>query len=323
MKSADYVTLLYEALLGRNPDGEGLRHHVDVLETTGDLRVIVDKIVGSEEYINKHAPLSTFVLPDFVAMLDRPFTIVDVGAQKLDGENHIYSPIISSGINWKCIGFEPLEHRRVERINAEADKRLVIIDAFIGDGLRHIFRVVSDDGSSSLLALNHDFNASYEHIAALQTVHEEEVGTQRLDDILSGEPVIDFLKFDIQGFEDRALKSARNTLARTNVVHIESFFGPMYNDQAFFSDIDSYLRDAGFEFVDFSTLRRYRYIAVPHPSTMGERLIWADAVYIRTLDPRREPASSFVAQAAAASLIYEKHGLAQDLLCRGGLASGG
>ena len=222
-------------------------------------------------------------------------------------------------LDWKCIGFEPQDDRRLDRIEAEPDTRLIMLDAFVGDGECHTFRMVTDSGSSSLLKLNEDFNGAYEHISELRAVSEEEVETRRLDDMLSSETIIDFLKFDIQGFELRALSGAPETLSRTHVIHIEAFFAPMYEGQGFFSDIDALLRAKGFEFVDFSTLARYRYVSVPLPSNRGERLIWADAVYFRALDPRRDPPSSFVAQAAAASLIYHKHGLAQHILERGGL----
>ena len=93
----------------------------------------------------------------------------------------------------------------------------------------------------------------------------------------------------------------------------------MYMDQGFFSDIDITLREAGFEFIDFAHLARYRYVDVPQPSMFGERLIWADAVYFRRLDPARDPASSFQAQALIADLIYRKPGLAQAILSAGGM----
>ena len=56
MKSSrDYVVLLYETLLGRVPDPEGLAHYTEVLEQTGDLRLIVDALINSEEYASGHA----------------------------------------------------------------------------------------------------------------------------------------------------------------------------------------------------------------------------------------------------------------------------
>ena len=78
-------------------------------------------------------------------------------------------------LDWKCIGFEPQDDRRLDRIEAEPDTRLIMLDAFVGDGECHTFRMVTDSGSSSLLKLNEDFNGAYEHISELRAVSEEEV----------------------------------------------------------------------------------------------------------------------------------------------------
>lgn len=310
MTSSDYIALLYQSLLGRAADPDGLAHHTAELERTGDLRHIVDIFLASDEYIRRTEPPP---LPRRHE-IGRPLTIVDVGAQTLADEDHIYAPLIRSGLDWRCIGFEPLDARREARLAGEADPRLILHDAFIGDGGRHRFHIVNDDGSSSLLPLNAPFNRDFEHIESLRIVATEDVQTRTLDDMLAAEDEIDFLKFDIQGFESRALQAAKAVLARTNVVHCECFFAPMYQEQGYFADIDRLLRAAGFDFVDFSHLARYRYVAVPRPSRTGERLIWADAVYFRRLDPARDAASSFHAQAAIADLVYRKPGLAQAVL---------
>jgi FkbM family methyltransferase len=315
MTGSDYVALMYQSLLGRNPDPEGLVHYSGVLERTGDLRLVVDALTGSNEFRQRHSAKTNSEAPS-VYPVGRSMIIVDVGAQKLAGEDHIYSPLMTAGIEWRCIGFEPLDHRRQSRLDMESDPRLTMLDAFIGDGRRHTFRKVSDDGSSSLLALNEQFIRGYEHICTLETTGVEEVETRTLDEMLAGEPRIDFLKFDIQGFETRALDGAAKVLKRANVIHCECFFGPMYLDQGYFADVDRILRAAGFEFIDFSYLARYRYVAVPMPSTAGERLIWADAVYFRKLDLAHDDRSSFRAQAAIAELVYRKPGLAQSVLQR-------
>jgi FkbM family methyltransferase len=319
MMGSDYVTLMYKSLLGRDPDPKGLVHYCGVLERTGDLRLVIDALAGSDEYRRRedHARAPTTARP-----IGRPVVIVDVGAQKLADEGHIYARLIDSGFDWRCIGFEPLDHRRQSRLEAEGDPRLVMLGAFIGDGRKHMFHKVNDDGSSSLLPLNEEFIGAYEHICTFETTGSEEVQTRTLDEMLADEPCIDFLKLDIQGFEARALRGAAEVLKRTNVVHCECFFGPMYLGQAYFSEVDQILREAGFEFIDFSYLARYRYVAVRKPSTAGERLIWADATYFRKLDVTRDDLGSFRAQAAIAELVYRKPGLAQSILGGAAMALG-
>lgn len=313
MGNADYVTLLYETFLGRPPDADGLAHYTSLLDAGHDLREVVSALAGSEEYARRK-PRDSGIAITRDLPLHRPLVIVDVGAQSLADEMHIYAPLLTSGRPWRCIGFEPNEERRRARLDSEADPRLTMLDAFVGDGASHLFRLVSDDGSSSLLPLNDPFNKAFEHISTLTTLSEEPVETSRLDDLLVDEAKIDFLKFDIQGFESCALRHSTDVLTRTNVVHCECFFGPMYRDQGYFSDIDALLRAAGFEFIDFSHLARYRYIDVPRPSQSGERLIWADAVYFRTLGAASDDQNDHLAQPIIAETIYRKPGLAQHIL---------
>jgi hypothetical protein len=107
----------------------------------------------------------------------------------------------------------------------------------------------------------------------MRVASTQEVATRTLDDVLARETHIDFLKFDIQGFEDRALAGASELLTSTNVIHCEVFFGPMYQGAPFFSDIEQTLREADFSFIDFHHLTRYAYTRVAEPTGKPERLI--------------------------------------------------
>jgi len=63
---------------------------------------------------------------------------------------------------------------------------------------------------------------------------------------------IDFLKLDTQGTELEILKGTREYLsdARIAVIKTEVSFQPVYRDQCTFSDIDRFLKEHGFMFVD-------------------------------------------------------------------------
>jgi FkbM family methyltransferase len=310
LSSEDHIRLLYRHLLGREADPHGLAHFAGVLDAGHDLRDVVENIVAGEEYLYRQRPRPA---PPPPAHPGRAFVIVDLGARKLDDESHIYAPLLAPPNDWRCIGFEPQQHRIAEREAAEGDRRLVLHDSFIGDGTTQTFHTVSEDGSSSLFHLNTAFNADFDDIRDLRELDAQPVVTHRLDDVLREEPRIDFLKLDIQGFEARALSGASQVLRRTNVVHCEVFFGPMYRDAAFFSDIEILLRQAGFSFIDFTHLNRYEYVTVPRRSGDLERLIWGDAVFFRDLVPGADTRTDLQAQAAIASLVYRKQGLAQKL----------
>ena len=235
---------------------------------------------------------------------ERELVVVDVGAQKLADEEHIYSPLVG-GTRCRVIGFEPLEHRRAEM--TAADPSLLVLPYFIGDGSEQTFYVNNDDATSSLLPLNVTGVADLGHLHTLRTVNTERVPTKRLDDVLSNEEVVDFLKLDIQGFELQALIGAEEVLKRTNVVHCEIEFLQIYEEQPLFSEVEIHLRSRGFQFIDFTTLCRYPFLNAS--SRQSERLGWGDAVFFRDGGDAK-------AQAAIASLVYGKTGLARYLIDR-------
>lgn len=299
---SSYVVALYHGLLGRAPDIAGLQHFTAVAQQDG-LSEVVTALVGSTEYQRRQAQ-QTRPMPIELPTLDRELVIVDVGAQKLASEEHIYTPLRKSGISHRCIGFEPLEHRRAEMM--ADDPELQLFPDFIGDGSSQTFYINNDDATSSLLPLNSGLNAHLEHLETLETVDAQPVSTSTLDNVLRNVPVVDFLKLDIQGMELRALKGGTEILERTNVIHCEVEFAPIYKDQPLFSDVELFLREHGFTFVDFTAECRYAYVG----QNFKERLGWGDAVFFRAGANGRDR----IAQATIATYVYGKNGLAERLL---------
>ncbi len=91
-------------------------------------------------------------------------------------------------------------------------------------------------GSSSFLKPNDQFkHAAPEHASTTSIT----VASKRLDDIAHEVKIQTPLcaKLDVQGFENRVLRGGANTLSKANVIIIESFFQPHYEDQAMFDDV--------------------------------------------------------------------------------------
>jgi len=318
MDDVAIIKLLYQKLLGRNADIGGLSTHVADLALHGDLRRTVLSLVQSEEYLSSLRP-KTKVVDSLPTLLKRPLTIIDVGAQKLVSEDHIYQPLLELGVECVCHGFEPLTDRLQELREDDEKLQFKLYDAFVGDGSERTFYINNDDATSSLLPLHIEFNTYFNHIQELRTIRKTAVRTYKLDDLLASVMQVDLLKLDIQGFELAALEGARNLLGRTNVVHCEVEFGPIYLDQPLFSDVEKYLRSLGFEFVDFHGMGRYFSPNMPQVNGSPERLLWADAIFIRVLrenDPfSRDDA---VSQALILQRLYHKHSLAQLTLFKAG-----
>lgn len=239
-----------------------------------------------------------------LARLARRPRVVDVGAQTLRHERHVYAPL-AAVTPIDLIGFDPLEERILER-TAQDGAGVTLLPYALGDGNDHTLYVNNDDEASSLFPLDTDHNAQFEHLHTLRTVNTVPVATRRLDDVLQRGPV-DFLKLDVQGAELMVLRGGRETTARTAVVHCEVEFSPIYVDQPLYADVEHELRQHGFYLVDLLVRHRYAYHGV---SRTSDRLLWADAVFFRESDESNVRA----AQALIAASIYGKLSLAEHLL---------
>ena len=204
--------------------------------------------------------------------------VVDIGAQNLTQEAHIYAPLQAVGAA-RLIGFEPLAE--AASLRRDEDPSMVMLQHFIGNGRSALFHIGRDDTTSSLLAPDLDFLARFEALPEMcEPVKIERVQTTRLDDVSEIDDC-DFLKIDVQGGELDVLTGAPNTLKRTLFVHCEVEFAPVYQKQPLFSDIDAHLRAAGFELVDIINAGYATTKGLPRPISRS-RLMWAEAVYARS-----------------------------------------
>ena len=206
-----------------------------------------------------------------------PIHVIDVGAQPLVSEDHVYAALKKMG---PCIiiGFEALADKAIP-----SDENVHILNNVIGAGGPAAFHVAYFDPTSSLLEANLPFLRQFMTLAEMcKTVSEHAVETTRLDDI----PEIadcDFLKLDVQGGELEVLRGAGRLLGRTIVVHTEVEFSHVYKDQPLFTDIDTYLRAQGFELIDLVKFGHNTYAALPSARS-ASRLLWSDAIYFRSTD---------------------------------------
>ncbi|PZW39835.1 FkbM family methyltransferase [Humitalea rosea] len=322
LDAAAYVTALFRLALGREPDGGGLAHWTGMLAAGGDPTAVLAAIQASDEYRRRHPPEAPRASPALIAGLAvafgaAPLTIIDVGAQILAAEAHVYEPLRRRDLPHHVIGFEPLSERRAERVTTEAGGALEMLPYAIGDGGPHVLHINNDDATSSLFPLNPALNRAFNHLHTLHTLRTERVETHRLDEVLPPGP-IDFLKLDIQGAELMALKGAEACLTRTALVHCEVEFAPIYAGQPLFHEVAAYLAARGFILIDLLEQARYSYQPESRRASM-DRLIWADALFFREdADDRM-----LAAQALAALLVYRKPSLAEHLVARLDARTGG
>ncbi len=129
--------------------------------------------------------------------------------------------------------------------------------------------------SSSLLPMKKDLKETFRFVA---DTTPETVAIRRLDDVLAPFVLNDdiFLKIDVQGYELHVLKGGLKTLARCNIVMLETSFKSMYDGQPRFHDIYTFMREHGFAFSgNFDQLL----------SPVNGAIVEADALFVREHPP--------------------------------------
>jgi FkbM family methyltransferase len=324
---AAIVRGLYRGFLGRAPDPAGLAYWSERLRNGASPDELLAGLMASSEYREAHggeagaglAALKRRVAGAAAGLLARPLTIVDIGAQELEDEGHVYAPLTADGLPYRIVGFEPQQDKIEASRRRNPDSRVLLLPTFIGDGAEQRFHINNDDATSSLLPFNEALTSTLSDLDHLRTLRTEQVATSRLDDALADVGPVDFLKLDIQGFEYPVLRHAPEVLARTSVIHCEVAFAPIYAGQALFSEVEQLLRGAGFYLLDFSSLCRYPGTNTARRSR--DRLGWGDAVFLREPDQVADPAG-LLAQVLATLLVYDKPSAAQALARRYDALSG-
>ena len=265
---------------------------------------------------NGNAPGKSPIAAEFPKTLAKvkgvlPITVVDVGAQLLESEDHAYAPLERAQACRK-VAFEPIEEEAKKL--AKAEPHTVVLPHFVGKGGPATFGLARFSPTSSLLEPNIAFLRKFMALPDMcERVARSEVVTTRLDDIKEiGE--CDFLKLDVQGGERDVLIGAERTLEDTIVVQTEVEFAPIYEGQGLFADIDSFLRKRNFELIDLIKLGYGGYAALPARTTES-RLLWADAVYFKSPERLAEKGSAQLLKAAfIAHVNYGYYDLAADYI---------
>jgi FkbM family methyltransferase len=308
---------LFQILLDRKPLAEEVIRCCRELEAGRSYEWLVNDILlspdGRKDRRNRErfAQAYNSRLPFPVSMIrermDFSIVIVDVGAQLLDMIDHVYSPMLRDSL-CTVIGFEPLVSEAKQRALVDPEAR--ILPHFIGDGDNATFHINAYNPTSSLYPSNPEMSKFKGLAIVLPTISTEPVNTRRLDDIPEVESC-DYLKVDVQGAELKVLSGAPRLLERVSAVHIEVEFDQIYLGQPLFSDIDSCLREAGFELIDLLAPGYDTYREAP-PGCEGSRLLWSDALYMKRNDLMADEMLLKAAYIAHAN--YRKYDLAAHLL---------
>lgn len=126
--------------------------------------------------------------------------------------------------------------------------------------------------SSSLLTTTMHCRELYPQTSAesISKVHLKTLD-QALETYLDDMPREILLKLDVQGFEDRVLRGATNSLAKSSICVLEVNLDPLYDGQADFFELHRLLKDAG-----------YRYAGnLDQVYAADGRVVYLDAVFLQ------------------------------------------
>ena len=153
--------------------------------------------------------------------------------------------------------FEP-DKRSVKKLsNSHNCKKYEIIEKAVWDSKKDIvFNLCNDPQVSSSLKPNKKLLDKFPEPHRFNIKKTISVFTSTIDDELY-EKNIDFVKLDIQGGEYYALKGMKNKLKNCLGLEIEVEFSNLYNNQPLFGDLDNFLKNQDFEFIDFTNIYRW------------------------------------------------------------------
>jgi FkbM family methyltransferase len=158
-----------------------------------------------------------------------------------------------------------------------------------------------------------------------------DVETMTLDDALGrySVPAPHYLKLDIEGAELEVLSSAPRTIEHLLVIKTEVGFLPMRKNQPLATDLDQFLRERGFQLVDFVRPAHWRRGSnISHPQLSGGRIPYSrgelahgDFLYFKRADLIPPDAVATAVRAAVLSMAHGYFDYANALLTRPAVAS--
>jgi FkbM family methyltransferase len=195
----------------------------------------------------------------------RPRNILHVGAH-LAEESQSYDKYFNVPVLW--VEAQPQLCLELEKkLNSDTN---TIVEACVSDkdDENVLFNFSSNSQSSSILNFG-THSVNYPDVIVTKRVT---VKTKKLETILSGREIPDFINLDIQGVELRAMKSLGNLINQVDVIYTEVNKRKVYEECDLIEEIDYFLIANGF-----------RRVATRWELSAG----WGDALYVSKNVKRR------------------------------------
>lgn len=209
--------------------------------------------------------------------------VVDVGV-RATVKPPPYSSLLARGAA-DVVGFDP-DQAAIQQLNGKKGPCETYLPYAIGDGTERVLYICAYEEMTSLLEPNVSVLNLFSGFPKWGAVERTEtISTTRLDDVPEIQ-AMDYLKMDVQGAELMVLQHGPRCLSSCLFVQTEVMFLSMYREQPLFSDIESFLRAAGFS---LHKLWEPHHRALAPAMVNGDirtdygQLFWSDAIFVRDL----------------------------------------
>ena len=211
-------------------------------------------------------------------LADNPLWVVDVGA--LGGIDHRWANFTSS---YKAILFEP-DPREYDILRANSSENLIVLNSALSNSPATIdFNLCKVPGRSSVYLPNIEFLSNFSDVKSYEVIREIRIETDTLSNQLRNNSIaeIDFIKIDTQGYELPILQGTGDYLDSVIGLELEVEFAPLYKNQPLFNEVDSFVREKGFELFDIKRYYWKRKDSIKTGNQKGQ-LVFGDALYFRS-----------------------------------------
>lgn len=236
--------------------------------------------------------------------LDRPTTIVDVGANPIHPAP--YAGLVAAG-GAHVIGFEP-QPEAFAALQASKGPHETYFPHAVGDGGPVTLNLFRYSGMASTLMPYLPGHLAFSNGRSAQVLGHETLQTVALDAV-PDLPPFDLLKIDIQGGEVAVFNHAKAALAHAVAVIVELRYHQLYEGEPMLGGVDTALRAQGFSLHKFlfnkSRMLRNSQAGRLRPGAVADQLMDGDGVYIREpgrLNERSTASVAHLALLAAAAL---------------------
>jgi FkbM family methyltransferase len=250
-------------------------------------------------------------------LTNNPLLLIDVGAS---GGVHPRWPKFTSC--YKALLFEP-DPREAIILKSRNKENLTVIESALSDSEKTIdFHLCKKQQVSSIYLPNFELVNKFPDPERYEVLRSIKMKADSLDNQLQKNNIkdTDFIKLDTQGSELSILQGGVNTLKNVIGVEIEVEFIELYQKQPMFCEVDSFMRNNGFQLFD---LRRYYWRTKEEDNYYGNQkgqLVFGEALYFKPPEEvisAERITSEKVVRAIFIYLVYGYPGLSKDLLKAG------